>query len=255
MPSQYSPIDESSYTDTAFDPEAMLNGVSSQYTSAPTANQAGLAEEPINTNAGYQGNPASGVRPEPAPAPASSAPKSSHRRRKKSPSAFARTLRLIGDSRTVMFLGIVFIIAAGYSLIVAMSYFSHIGNDQSALLNGDFDPDMIKNAGGPLGAWLAHTLIYKWLGIGSFILIYYLAMCGLSMLKVYRPPFWSLTLRCLLTAVALSVICGFATYELSSPIYWGGQHGHLLNEKLMIFTGFWGALGLSLIMGGLVVIL
>ncbi|WP_289759489.1 DNA translocase FtsK [uncultured Duncaniella sp.] len=75
------------------------------------------------------------------------------------------------------------------------------------------------------------------------------------MLKVYRPPFWSLTLRCLLTAVALSVICGFATYKLSSPIYWGGQHGHLLNEKLMIFTGFWGALGLSLIMGGLVVIL
>ncbi|WP_354665734.1 DNA translocase FtsK 4TM domain-containing protein [uncultured Duncaniella sp.] len=149
----------------------------------------------------------------------------------------------------------VFVIAAGYSLIVALSYFSHIGNDQSALLNGDFDPDMIKNAGGPLGAWLAHTLIYKWLGIGSFILIYYIAMCGISMLKVYRPPFWSLTLRCLLTAVALSVICGFATYKLSSPIYWGGQHGHLLNEKLMIFTGFWGALGLSLIMGGLVVIL
>ncbi len=87
-----------------------------------------------------------------------------------------------------MFLGIVFVIAAGYSLIVAMSYFSHIGNDQSALLNGDFDPDMIKNAGGPLGAWLAHTLIYKWLGIGSFILIYYIAMCGISMLKVYRPP-------------------------------------------------------------------
>ncbi len=248
MPSQYSPIDESSYTDTTFDPEAMLNGVSSQYAPDSTANQGRLSDEPA-AGPGYQRATASEAGPKTASV------KSSHSKRRKSPSAFARTLRLIGDSRTVMFLGIVFVIAAGYSLIVAMSYFSHIGNDQSALLNGDFDPDMIKNAGGPLGAWLAHTLIYKWLGIGSFILIYYIAMCGISMLKVYRPPFWSLTLRCLLTAVALSVICGFATYKLSSPIYWGGQHGHLLNEKLMIFTGFWGALGLSLIMGGLVVIL
>lgn len=166
----------------------------------------------------------------------------------------SQTFNLIRDSRTVLFLGIVLVIFAGYSLIVALSYFHNIGNDQSALLNSDFSPEMIKNAGGPFGAWLAHALIYNWLGLGAFIMIYYLGMCGISMLNVYRPSFWRLTMRCLLTSVALSIICGFVTYNIASPIYWGGLHGHLLNEKLMIMTGFWGALAVSLIMGGLVVV-
>lgn len=166
----------------------------------------------------------------------------------------SQTFNLIRDSRTVLFLGIVLVIFAGYSLIVALSYFHNIGNDQSAMINGDYSPEMIKNAGGPFGAWLAHALIYNWLGLGAFIMIYYLGMCGISMLNVYRPSFWRLTMRCLLTAVALSIICGFVTYNIASPIYWGGLHGHLLNEKLMIMTGFWGALAVSLIMGGLVVV-
>ncbi|MDE7144886.1 MAG: hypothetical protein K2O30_01885, partial [Duncaniella sp.] len=100
-----------------------------------------------------------------------------------------------------------------------------------------------------------HTLLYNWLGIGSFILIYYLAVCGLSMLRVYRPNFWSLTLNCLLTAISLSVVCGLVTYEIASPIYWGGRHGHFLNERLITFTGIWGALGVSIIMIGMVIFL
>ena len=270
MSPTYSPIDESSYTDTAFDPEAMLNGRAggqSSYAANPVnvgqaanpTDAPAAVEPPVNYGPQPRTMPVNGPQINPAPPQAAPSPRPSSQRRQEKPvdttNAFGRALRLIADSRTVMFLGIIFVVAAGYSLIVAMSYFAHIGTDQSALLNGDFDPEMIKNAGGPFGAWLAHTLIYNWLGIGSFILIYYMAVCGISMLKVYRTPFWSLTLRCLLTAVALSVICGFATYELASPIYWGGRHGHLLNEKLMIFTGFWGALAVSVIMGGLVIIL
>lgn len=279
MPSSYSPIDESSYTDTAFDPEAMLNGrvggpsypndmqARNMQPNGTAPAPAPMVTEPPVANYGPQPSPRpineppiDQIPPQPQPQPqVAPAQSGGYARPDKhtgtTTNALGRALRLIADSRTVMFLGIIFVVAAGYSLIVAMSYFAHIGTDQSALLNGDFDPEMIKNAGGPFGAWLAHTLIYNWLGIGSFILIYYMAVCGISMLKVYRPPFWSLTLRCLLTAVALSVICGFATYELASPIYWGGRHGHLLNEKLMIFTGFWGALAVSIIMGGLVVIL
>ena len=256
MSSSYSPIDEPSYTDTAFDPEAILNGAdnrgSSETTANPGTNSSANDRAADRTN-GFFGRNSGGETPHQSNSATATQAKAT--KQGKAPSALARALRLIGDSRTVMFIGIIFVIAAGYSLIVAMSYFAHIGNDQSALLNDDFDPEMIKNAGGPFGAWLAHTLIYNWLGIGSFVLIYYIAVCGIGMLKVYRPHFWSLTLRCLLTAVSLSIICGFVTYEMASPIYWGGRHGYLLNEKLMIFTGFWGALAVSVIMGGLVVIL
>ncbi len=65
MPSQYSPIDESSYTDTTFDPEAMLNGVSSQYTPDSTANQGRLPEEPA-AGPGYQRATASEAAPKTA---------------------------------------------------------------------------------------------------------------------------------------------------------------------------------------------
>lgn len=256
MSSSYSPIDESSFTDTTFDAEAMLNGLdmsplggqASQYneTQNPASAPGQMAYAPADTTAAAMPQQQQG-----AAAPHVEAPK----KVKTGPSALTRFFRLIRDSRTVMFIGLIFVVFAGYSLIVSISYFAHIGSDQSAMLNDDFDPSMIRNAGGPFGAWIAHTLLYNWLGVGSFILIYYLAVCGLSMLKVYRPPFWSLTLRCLLTAVALSIICGLVTYEFASPIFWGGRHGHLLNENLFIYTGFWGALGLSIIMGGLVVVL
>lgn len=252
MSTSYSPIDEPSFTDTAFDAEEVLNGRRATHASPvtqtePAAQQADFAPDRTDFAPGTAA----------ASAPAYTAPANEHTgtQHRRPRAGIARTLRLIRDSRTVMFLGLVFTILAGYMLIVTISYFANIGSDQSAMLNDDFDPTMIRNAGGPFGAWIAHTLLYNWLGIGSFLLIYYLAVCGLSMLRVYRPPFWPLTLRCLLTATALSIICGLVTYEFASPIYWGGLHGHLLNGRLITLTGIWGALAVSIIMGGLVIIL
>ncbi|MDE6175672.1 MAG: DNA translocase FtsK 4TM domain-containing protein, partial [Duncaniella sp.] len=249
MPTSYSPIDEPSFTDTAFDAEEVLNGPASQPARPQTPSQP-YSKDTAPTQAQPQAAPAAAPATSQTSSPAESA---APRRRPRA--GIARTLQLVRDSRTVMFIGLVFTILAGYMLIVTISYFANIGSDQSAMLNGDFDPTMIRNAGGPFGAWIAHTLLYNWLGIGSFLLIYYLAVCGLSMLRVYRPPFWALTMRCLLTAVALSIVCGLVTYEFASPVYWGGRHGHLLNDRLITLTGIWGALGTSIIMGGLVIIL
>ncbi|WP_304506550.1 DNA translocase FtsK 4TM domain-containing protein, partial [Duncaniella muris] len=270
MSTSYSPIDEPSFTDTAFDAEEMLNGhrsdrhdstpqpddapAASPYDESPYAGnnrQTASATPSRQTTYAPQGNqPGYGSTTGTTVVPEQTAVS-----RRRPRAGVAKTLQLIRDSRTVMFIGLVFTILAGYMLIVTISYFANIGSDQSAMLNGDFDPTMIRNAGGPAGAWIAHTLLYNWLGIGSFLLIYYLAACGLSMLRVYRPSFWPLTMRCLLTAVALSIICGLVTYEFASPVYWGGRHGHLLNDRLITLTGIWGALGISIIMGGLVIIL
>lgn len=270
MSTSYSPIDEPSFTDTAFDAEEMLDGhrsdrhdstpqpddapAASPYDESPYAGnnrQTASATPSRQTTYAPQGNqPGYGSTTGTTVVPEQTAVS-----RRRPRAGVAKTLQLIRDSRTVMFIGLVFTILAGYMLIVTISYFANIGSDQSAMLNGDFDPTMIRNAGGPAGAWIAHTLLYNWLGIGSFLLIYYLAACGLSMLRVYRPSFWPLTMRCLLTAVALSIVCGLVTYEFASPVYWGGRHGHLLNDRLITLTGIWGALGISIIMGGLVIIL
>lgn len=250
----YSPIDESSYSEnSSYDPEAILNQDSpKRYTTPSEPSEFEKCENepsPASNPAQPQEATSAATAQVNYTTPASTGTKSSKT------SGFARAWALARDSRTVMFMGLIFVAFAAYALIVSISYFANIGNDQSAMLNDDFTPDMIKNAGGPFGAWLAHTLLYNWLGIGSFILIYYLAVCGLSMLKVYRPNFWSLTLNCLLTAISLSIVCGLITYEMASPIYWGGRHGHFLNERLITFTGIWGALGVSIVMVGMVVFL
>ncbi|MDE6555469.1 MAG: DNA translocase FtsK 4TM domain-containing protein, partial [Duncaniella sp.] len=159
---------------------------------------------------------------------------------------------IISDTRLVLFLGLELVVLAIYSLIVSISYFRALGNDQSAVLNGEFAPEIIANSGGPFGAWLSNLMIHDWLGVGAFIIIIYIGTCGLMMLNVFKTDFWKLTMRCLLCATAVSIIGGFATVNLASPIYWGGMHGHLLNERLILISGFWGALAVSVVMAGLV---
>lgn len=235
MSSSYSPIDETSYTEPAgLDPAALYNDTTR---TAPAPEETPEEEAPRAPAA---------PQPEAATAP--------HRTRK-SPGAFSRFMAMLGDSRSAMFLGVILVVVAAYAFIVCLSYFMNIKNDQSAMLNADYDPTLIRNAGGPFGAWLAHTLIYDWLGMGSFILVYYVLVCGLSLLKVYRPGFWNLTLRCLLGAVSVSVIAGLVTYGISAPFYWGGLHGLVLNQKLITISGIWGAVGVSLILAGMLVIL
>lgn len=254
MATTISPIDESSFTDApAFDAEELLNN-SRPATESP---REATYKPVIDAQQPHPDTPriSAGQQPqEPQPAmetAADSQPASGARR----DTAFRRFIRLLGDSRTMRFVGLVMVVIACYAFIVAVSFFAHIGTDQSAVTSGDLDPEMIGNTGGPFGAWLSDKLINEWLGIGSFLLIIWTALSGLSLLKVYKADFWGMTLRCLLSALALSVILGFITYGISSPIYWGGMHGHILNEKLYILTGFWGALGISLIMGGMVVFL
>ncbi len=239
MSSSYSPIDETSYGESAgFDPAALYNQASS-----PASAAAPEAAVPVQ-------EPDAPAAPEPAPQPKAAAAPAPAR-----PGVFSRFITMLGDSRSAMFLGVILVVLAAYAFIVCLSYFMNIKSDQSAMLNADYDPTLIRNAGGPFGAWLAHTLIYNWLGMGSFILVYYILVCGLSLLKVYRPGFWNLTLRCLLGAVSVSVIAGLVTYGLSAPFYWGGLHGLVLNQKLITLTGIWGAIGVSVILAGMLVIL
>lgn len=164
------------------------------------------------------------------------------------------------DSRTAMFLGIVLVIAAAYLFISSISYFSTARADQS-LVSGETlsemakDPVAVKNTAGPLGALLSHSLISQWMGIGSFIIIFYAGAVGLMLLKVWQLPFWRLSFKCLMSTVALSVILGFATMGLSSTILWGGTHGYTVNRLAMDYSSIFGAGALALIMAGLLAIM
>ncbi|MCM1050658.1 MAG: DNA translocase FtsK 4TM domain-containing protein [Paenibacillus sp.] len=263
MPNPYSPIDESSFTDTAsFDPEEMLNprrmsNTPGQSSDIPTQDKSREPyTEPSTTDSATASTANDSEPTASADIPADTAgDQSTATRRPRKFTALNAVIDSISNMRTFKFLGIIIFFFAAYSFVVCCSYFFTIGSDQSAILNGELDLEMYENAGRKFGAMLAHTLIYDWVGIGAFILIFYFGACGLSMLGVYRPGFWGMTMRCLLTTVALSVIMGLVTYEIASPVYWGGLHGQLLNERLIAYSGFWGALTISLILGSMVIML
>lgn len=164
------------------------------------------------------------------------------------------------DKKYGIFLGIVLLISSVYMLIVSISYFSHGAQDQSIVQNNSFSDiaassESIGNTGGPLGAFLSNLLISRWLGIGSFILIAYFAMLGLSLVRMIKIKFWSLTFKSLISAITVSIFAGFATYGLTSYTYWGGEHGYQINNLLIETTGVWGAIGVNIILVSAVVLI
>lgn len=168
--------------------------------------------------------------------------------------------QILTDSRTRIFMGIVLGIATVYLLMVTISYFSTVVHDQSTVINntlGDMAarPQAVKNAGGPLGAWVSDLLITRWMGLGVFIMLFYLGGVTLMLLNVSKLRFWPFTFRCLLSTVALSVIIGLLTWQLESVILWGGAHGHYFNAGIISLAGLPGAICVSAVMAGLLVVL
>lgn len=169
-------------------------------------------------------------------------------------------INILNDSRTRIFVGIILGLCTVYLTIVTLSYFTNVVHDQSTVINNNLTvmadkSGQIENIGGPLGAWLGDLLISRWMGVGTFVMIIYLALVSLSLLKVHRTSFWPLTFRCLLSMIAISIVVGLITLNLESVIFWGGEHGHYLNIALINMAGIPGAVVISLIMLSLVVLL
>jgi len=157
------------------------------------------------------------------------------------------------DGRMSIFAGVVLILAAAYMLVASISYIATSTSDQSVLLNSTAEllkhkSASIENTTGWFGAFLSHFLIYRWLGIGSFILIFYIGAVGLTFVKLCNFKFWSLTFKSLVSAVAVSLIAGLVTYGFDSPDFWGGEHGYYINTMLIDNASLWSAVAVSIAM-------
>ena len=169
-------------------------------------------------------------------------------------------MSFIRDKRTHIVLGVTLICIAIYMLIALISYISNAGEDQSLVENYTIEqlaktPDKVNNAAGATGAILSHNLISEGIGIGIFPLIILLIACGLTLFKVVRFKFWSLLMKCLITAISTSIITGLLTYKTTSIFYWGGIHGYEVNHFLITNASIWGAIGVSIILATLCIAL
>ncbi|MDE6488923.1 MAG: DNA translocase FtsK, partial [Paramuribaculum sp.] len=183
------------------------------------------------------------------PAPTSTVPTSS-----RTDVSFDSVLKFFEDGRLGIFLGVVMLLFAAYLLLASISYISNSSVDQSALLNASADilkerAPTIQNTTGWFGAFMSHFLVYRWLGLGGFVLIGYVGALGLSLVHLCNFKFWQLTFKSAVTAIAISLIVGLLTYNSpSSPTFWGGEHGYFINRFLIENASLWGALAVSIAM-------
>lgn len=150
--------------------------------------------------------------------------------------------------RVVFSTGILLILTSVYILICLISFFVTGGADQSEITaNAEIATGVsnnISNWGGMFGARLSNLLINRWMGIASFLICPFLAMCGMSLMKLKHYSFGRLlSLTCALMII-ISLFCGFFFvngYD-DSYVFLGGMHGYYATQLLEANIGWSGTL-------------
>ncbi len=150
--------------------------------------------------------------------------------------------------RVVFSTGILLILISVYILVSLISFFVTGGADQSEITaNAEIATGVsnnISNWGGMFGARLSNLLINRWMGIASFLICPFLAMCGMSLMKLKHYSFGRLlSLTCALMII-ISLFCGFFFvngYD-DSYVFLGGMHGYYATQLLEANIGWSGTL-------------
>lgn len=165
--------------------------------------------------------------------------------------------RLVADSRWLLFGGVLLLLVAAYLLVALLSTLVTAESDQAVIVYNSVGQIVstggkVANSAGPTGAWLGNALLTGSLGLGSFVLVFWLAAIGLSLLGVVKIRFWALTLKCLILAISMSVVIGLLTYATSMSIRLGGHHGYYVNKLLIDYASPFGAICFSIALCALV---
>lgn len=227
-------------------------------------NEAFASESNIRSGSAAQGKPAGGAARTARPAaqrngaPRQQQPRGAQaprdrqpRRQAPAPPPYGVT-DLVLDPRTHAAVGGILLVTAVTMLVTTISHLAHGSADmslaQSLSMSQMADlPNQPENIGGAFGAKLSQLLMSEGLGLGAFVLVYWLARIGLNLLGWAKCRFWAMSFRCLLAAVGVSVIAGFFGFHTVSYTHWGGSHGRFINALMFHYAGWVGGIALSLI--------
>lgn len=167
-------------------------------------------------------------------------------------------VKFLFDVRTHGIIGVLLIIASIYLFIISVSFFSSYEDDQSLVLNNTIsqiaqNPQDVKNIGGATGVSIAHTLYAEWIGLASLVFIFYIGIIGFALMRVIKINFWSLTFKCLMLAITISIVLGLISYNITSLFHWGGDHGYYINEFLIRYIGVLGAIMVSIALVAIII--
>ena len=167
-----------------------------------------------------------------------------------SPGFVDRLYAALTSSSARMLFGIFLMCIAVYLLVSFSSYLVTCVQDQSLINSTDIgNAGKVANAGGEGGARLSEFLINECFGLGSLVIVVWFFAMSLKML-IGKPRFKSVnfTIKCLIVLITVSLIIGLMTIGVHSPVNWGGYHGRYVNEFIVNFIGWTGAVLLSIFM-------
>ena len=163
-------------------------------------------------------------------------------------------------SRSKTYLGIVMMLLAAYMLVATLSMLANPGADQVAVQYNSVGQIVqsgasVSNAAGPVGAKISNFLLTSALGIGSFVVIYWLIMVGLRLGNWIKLNFWTFTLKSLALSITLSMVAGLVTFNTGTVLSYGGNHGYYVNKWLIEYTTIIGAICVAIALVALVAII
>ncbi len=150
----------------------------------------------------------------------------------------AKSTPFYRDKRFRLGFGVFLVVVAFVMLLSAISHLKNGAIDQSVVAGRSVNEiansgEPIRNVGGALGAWISDALMTRGLGLGAFILVFWLGAIGLGLLhKSIKIKFWAFSFKCIFTALSVSVIAGLLMFDSPSLFHWGGVHGRYVNMEL-----------------------
>ncbi len=162
---------------------------------------------------------------------------------------FALTRFFFKDG-TRLFMAVALILMSVFMLFAVMSHLKYGALDQSLVMNSTIaqmaqGPETVKNAGGAFGAWLSQVMLCDTLGLGSLPLIVYMWLLALGLLGLKKCRFWSVTFKTLLVSITISIVLGLIFLDSESVLKWGGEHGYYVNQWIISYATYLGAMLVS----------
>lgn len=157
------------------------------------------------------------------------------------PDYLRRAREIFGSTQAKFLLGITCLLVCAYLLVAFISYLKTGISDQSAVNNLPQGAAQVKNLAGEGGARVSEFLINDTFGLGSIVLIVWLAWMAMKQFGLMRFKTVNFTIKCIVALVTISLLVGLLTIAIDSNFHWGGNHGYYVNLAIINYLGWIGA--------------
>lgn len=169
-------------------------------------------------------------------------PKGKKQKKAKKPSLIANTVTRLKQPKSRRVIGLFVLLFASYLTIAFVSFLFTWQEDQSIIRNQSwtevlFNADIrVENYLGKIGALFSHLFMYRWFGLGAFLIVLDLVILGFRIgFKVELLPFGKTVRHTLFGLVWLALFFGLITPAPNS--FLGGGVGFELNHFLQSVIG------------------